>query len=194
MLIGYARVSTLDQNLDRQIDGLIDYGISKRNIYKEKITGTTKDRPQLIKMIEELEKDDIVIVFELSRLSRSTKDLFTLIDLIEKKGAQFKSLKESWLDTTTATGKLIFTFMAGITQFERDLLSEKTKEGLNAARARGRHGGRPKTYNKLKIKLAIEMYLGKKYTIAEITDATGLSKTSLYRFIKAEKIELLPYK
>lgn len=184
MLIGYARVSTDDQKNDRQIDQLKEYGCEK--IYEEKMTGTKKERPELNKLIEQIRKGDTIIVIELTRLSRSTKDLFYLVELIEQKGANMKSLKESWLDTTTPHGKLMFTFFAGISQFERDLISERTKEGLKSARARGKFGGRPKIkeYN---INKAIKLYNTEEYTIKEITEMTGISKGTLYNYINKKK-------
>lgn len=188
MLIGYARVSTQDQNLNRQIDSLKAIGCEK--IYQEKITGTKKNRPELEKLLDNLRAGDIVIISELTRLSRSTKDLFELVEQVHSKGADIKSLKESWLDTTTPQGRLMFTFMAGISQFERDLISQRTREGLEAARARGRKGGRP-TKDKKKIDLALKMYQGKEYTINEITKATGVSKTTLYRYIGKASEDIL---
>jgi DNA invertase Pin-like site-specific DNA recombinase len=132
MLIGYARVSTQDQSLDRQIDSL--KAVNCQKIYQEKIT----DRPELDKLLENLRPGDIIIKSELTRLSWSTNDLFLLVEAIYNKGADIKSLKELWLDTTTPTGKLMFTIMAGISQFERDLINQRTKEGLESARVRGR--------------------------------------------------------
>ena len=179
MKIGYARVSTEEQNLDRQLDSLKEAGCEK--IFQEKITGTKKERPELDKMLEHLRSGDLIIISDLTRLSRSVKDLFSLVDQIEKKGANIKSLKESWMDTSTPQGKLMFTIFAGISQFERDLISQRTLEGLAAARARGRNGGRPKKDEKA-IKLALKMYQEKTYSIAEITKATGVSKTTIYRY------------
>lgn len=95
MLIGIARVSSEEQNLDRQIDALVNYGVDKRNIYQEKITGTKRDRPQLNKMLDELQAGDIVIVSDLTRISRSTKDLLEIIDSIKNKGASIKSIKDT---------------------------------------------------------------------------------------------------
>ncbi|NLO22065.1 MAG: recombinase family protein [Syntrophomonadaceae bacterium] len=181
--IGYARVSTQDQNLDRQLDTLKEAGCDK--IYKEKITGTKKDRPELDKLFEDLRSGDTIIVSDLTRLSRSTKDLFNLVELIESKGAYIKSLKESWLDTTTPQGRLLFTFMAGISQFERDLISQRTQEGLASARARGRNGGRP-TKDKKDIEMAIKMYNSKLHSVSEIEKTTGVSKATLYRYIKKQ--------
>ena len=179
MKIGYARVSTEEQNLDRQLDSLKEAGCEK--IFQEKITGTKRERPELDKLLEHLRSGDLIIISDLTRLSRSVKDLFSLVDQIEKKGANIKSLKESWMDTSTPQGKLMFTIFAGISQFERDLISQRTLEGLAAARARGRKGGRPKKDEKL-IKLALKMYQEKTYSIAEITKATGVSKTTIYRY------------
>jgi DNA invertase Pin-like site-specific DNA recombinase len=180
MKIGYARVSTEEQNLDRQLDSLKEAGCEK--IFQEKITGTKKERPELDKLMEQLRSGDLIIISDLTRLSRSVKDLFSLVDQIEKKGANIKSLKESWMDTSTPQGKLMFTIFAGISQFERDLISQRTLEGLAAARARGRKGGRPKKDEKA-ITLALKMYQEKTYSISEITKATGVSKTTIYRYV-----------
>ena len=181
MKIGYARVSTEEQNLDRQLDSLKEAGCEK--IFREKITGTKKERPELDKLMEQLRSGDLIIISDLTRLSRSVKDLFSLVDQIEKKGANIKSLKESWMDTSTPQGKLMFTIFAGISQFERDLISQRTLEGLAAARARGRNGGRPEKDEKA-ITLALKMYQEKMYSISEITKATGVSKTTIYRYIE----------
>lgn len=184
MKIGYARVSTLDQNLDRQTDQLLEHGCER--ILQEKITGTKKDRPELEKLLDQLRCGDIIMVTELTRLSRSVKDLFALVDTIHNKGANIKSLEEPWLDTTTPQGKLLFTIFAGISQFDRDLISQRTKEGLSSARARGRKGGRPKKDIK-NIELALKMYTSRNYSISEIKKATSVSKTTLYRYIEMDK-------
>ncbi len=133
-------------------------------------------------MLEHLRSGDLLIISDITRLSKGVKDLFSLVDHIEKKGANIKSLKESWMDTSTPQGKLMFTIFAGISQFERDLISQRTLEGLAAARARGRKGGRPKKDEKT-IKLALKMYQEKTYSIAEITKATGVSKTTIYKYV-----------
>ena len=141
MKIGYARVSTQDQNLDRQRDLLLQNGCVR--IYEEKVSGTKRDRPQLQLMLDTLREGDVVIVAELSRLGRSVRDLFAIVERINEIGAQIKSLKEPWLDTTTPHGRILFTFFSGISEFERDLIRQRTKEGMAAARARGRNGGHP---------------------------------------------------
>lgn len=173
MFIGYARVSTQDQVLDRQLDALKEAGCLK--IYKEKVTGKKKERLQLQHLLEFARPGDTIVVADLTRLSRTTKDLFSLVEELNQKGINLKSLKESWMDTTTAQGKLMFTIIAGLSQFERDLVTERTKEGLAAARARGRKGGRPvaKTEN---IEKALMYYNLKTVSIADICKMCNISK------------------
>jgi len=190
MLVGYCRVSKNDMNLDRQIDALLEAGVNHRCIYQEKVTGTKREREQLNKMLEELQQDDIVIVAELSRLSRSTKDLFEIVEKIHAVGAQIKSLKESWLDTTTPQGKLMFTIFAGLAQFERDLLSERTKEGLKAAKARGRSGGRPSKRNEKE--LTVRALYNSGVIIAEILRQTGLSRSTVNRIVRDIRTDTEP--
>lgn len=182
MIFGYARVSTQEQNLDRQLDSLNVSGAEE--IIQEKITGTKSDRPELNRLLDKLRKGDVILIVDLTRLSRSTKDLFSLVDQIEKKGANIKSLKESWLDTTTPQGKLMFTFMAGISQFERDLISQRTKEGLEAARARGKQGGRKSKLDLNKKKAVYELYQQKKTTVKNICGMFDITKPTLYKVIE----------
>ena len=181
MKIGYARVSMSDQNLDRQIDLLMKEGCER--IYQEKGTGTRIDRIELNRMLEATRSGDTIVVAELTRLSRSVKDLITLVEKFNEFGADIKSLKEPWLDTTTPQGRLLFSIFAGISQFERDLIQERTVEGLNAARARGRMGGRPKADQK-KIDLALRMYEDKTSSVSEILKVSGISKATLYSYVK----------
>lgn len=141
------------------------------------------ERPELNKMFDMLRSGDTVIVTELSRFGRSVKDLLLLSDILDKKGVNLKSLKEPWADTTTPQGRMLFVIFAGISQFERDLISQRTTEGLASARARGRKGGRP-AKDKAAVTLALKMYDGKEYSISEILKATGISKTTLYRYIE----------
>jgi DNA invertase Pin-like site-specific DNA recombinase len=183
MKFGYMRVSTLDQNLDRQEMQLKEAGCEK--IFFEKVTGTKRDRPELNKMLEFLRPGDTVIVTELTRLSRSTKDLIEITELIREKGADLKSLKESWLDTTTANGKLLFTIFAALAQFERDQIAERTKEGLAAARKNGRVPGRP-SIDKEKIEYA-KFLLSQGMTMQEVAEKVGVSRMTLYRKLKEEE-------
>ena len=182
MTIGYARVSTIDQNLDRQIDAMKENGAEK--IFTEKVTGKKFDRPELLRMVDQLRDGDVVVISELTRLSRSTKDLFVIVEQIQFKGANIKSLKEAWLDTTTPHGKLMFTIFAGLSQFEADLTAQRTREGLAAARARGRLGGRPKVTSD-KSSMALKMYDSRDFTVAEICSSCNIGRTTLYRLLKA---------
>ncbi len=184
MIFGYARVSTEEQNLNRQLDQLKEAGAEK--IYKEKITGTKKDRPELKKLLDYAREGDTIIITDLTRISRSTKDLISLVEELGARGINIKSLKESWLDTTTAQGKLMFTIMAGLSQFERDLISERTKEGLKSARARGKQGGRPRV-DKGNIERALMLYDLGNVSIADICTMCKISKNTLYNYIRARK-------
>ena len=176
-VFGYARVSTEQQNLDRQIDMLEKYGVDR--IFNEKMTGTKRNRPELEKLLERLAEGDTVVVESLSRLGRSTKDLIWLMETFNEKGVNLVSLKES-IDTTSSTGKLLFTLMSALAQFERDVLADRTKEGLAAARARGRKGGRPPT-DKDAVRKAVRLYKTGEYTVSEIVEMTGVRKTTLYK-------------
>lgn len=184
-IFGYARVSTEAQNLDRQIDALKKYGVD--HIYNEKMTGTKKNRPELEKMLDRMTEGDTVVIESLSRLGRSTKDLIELTELFQSKGVHLVSLKEA-IDTSTPTGKLLFTLMSAIAQFERDTIADRTREGLRAARARGRMGGRPKTDPNI-IKKAIKLYRTGQYSIKEIEELTGVKKSTLYRNLQADTYE-----
>ena len=184
MKFGYARCSTLDQNLDWQIDALMKEGCDR--IFQEKFTGTRKDRPELLRMLDMLREGDTVIICELTRLSRSVKDLFDLVERVEKAGANIKSLKEPWLDTTTPQGRLLFTIFSGVSQFERELIRERTMEGLASARARGRMGGRPGKDQKV-VEQALTLDDSRAYSVDEISKTTGISRATLYKYINLRK-------
>lgn len=140
MILGYARVSKKDQNLDGQRDALAAAGAER--IFADTITGTARARPELDRLLLELRSGDVVVVTKYDRLARSLKDLLEIVDLIQARGAGFRSLGED-IDTTTPAGRLVFHVFASIAQFERERIVERTKEGLEAARKRGRVGGRP---------------------------------------------------
>ena len=179
MKIGYARVSTADQSLDRQTDQLKTEGCER--IYQEKVSGAKKERPELDRMLDALREGDVVVVTELSRLGRTVKGLIELLEKIRQTGADVKFLKEN-IDTSTPMGKMMFTIFSAVAEMERDLIRERTAEGLKAARARGRKGGRP-TVDEEKIDLAIRMYDSKSCTVAEITKTTGVSRATLYSYL-----------
>ena len=178
--IAYARVSTEQQSLNRQLDALERYGYDE--IFTEKMTGTKADRPELDKVRMIVREGDVVVVESLSRLGRSSKDLLNLLDEFEQKGVQVVSLKEN-IDTSTPTGKLITTVLSAISQFERDLIVQRTQEGLAAAKARGgKTGGRPPV-DKKAIDRAVKLYQSQMYSIKEITAMCGVSQASLYRYV-----------
>lgn len=183
MNFGYARVSTSEQNLDMQIEALKKYGVEK--IFSEKIS-TRKKQPKLEEMIKQLRKGDTVVIYKLDRISRSTKHLIQLSEQFDYMGVNFVSLKDN-IDTTNPMGRFFFRTMASIAELERDIISERTKDGLSEARARGRNGGRPKT-NMNKIETALKMYDSKNFSIKEITKATQVSQSTLYRYVREREI------
>jgi DNA invertase Pin-like site-specific DNA recombinase len=180
MIFGYCRVSTEEQVLDRQLESLKKYNCDE--IFMEKITGTKANRPELNKLKEKVREEDIVVIESLSRLGRSTKNLLELVEYFKGRKVKLISTKEN-IDTESATGQLLLTVLSAISQFERDLTVERTKEGLVAARARGRKGGRPKSDEKA-LNKAIKLYQSKEYSIKEIVSMTGISQSTIYRNIK----------
>lgn len=144
MKFDYARVSTDDQTFDAQIDVLEAAGAER--IFKEKKTGKNRDRAELAQLLEQLRKDDVVIVTKYDRLARSLRDLIEIVEAIRERGAGFRSLGED-IDTTTPAGRLVFHVFGSIAEFERERIVERTKEGLAAAKRRGRIGGRPAALN-----------------------------------------------
>lgn len=184
MLIGYARVSTIDQNPNLQEDALKSAGCEK--IYTDKISGTVSERPGLKKVKDVLRKGDTLVIWRLDRLGRSLKDLIEWINYLETEGVSLKSLQES-IDTTTSTGKLIFHIFGALAEFEKGLIKERTTAGLSAARARGRLGGRPYALNNDKKKLALQLYDEKKNTIKKICEMLEISKPTLYAYVRKAK-------
>ncbi len=183
MKIGYMRVSTFDQNLDLQEDALKKEGCEK--IFSDKISGAlSKDsRLGLKEALEFLRKNDTLVVYKLDRLGRSLKDLIEIVNDLGEKEIGFKSLSES-IDTTTANGKLIFHIFGAISEFERDLIRERTKSGLEAARARGRKGGRPKKINSEMIKMAKKLHSDKSLKIKDILETLKVKRATFYRMLK----------
>ena len=186
MLFGYARVSTEDQNLNRQLDQLKKHGVDTRNIYKEKMTGTKKERPELQKLLDYVKNGDTIVIADLTRLSRSTRDLVSLAEDLKVKGIELVSLKET-IDTTTATGNMMFGMLAVLAQFERDLISERTKDGLASARARGHLGGRREKLNDNQKKTLISLYNQKQSTLKEICEIFNISVPTLYKVVRESK-------
>lgn len=184
-IYGYARVSKKDQNLDRQLRALEEHGCEY--IYSEKISGV-KDRPELEKVLSLLGEGDVLIVAELTRVSRSTQDLINIVNRVTEAGATIKSIKDQWLDTTTAQGRLMLTIFAGLAEFERDLLIERVKDGMETAKEKGVTLGRPKA-NVNKLNHAIDLYLTGDYNVPQILDICGVSKSTLYREMRQRGIK-----
>lgn len=184
MRIGYARVSTIEQSLDLQIDALKRAGCEK--IIEDTVSGKTESRSGLDRAREMLREGDVLVVWRLDRLGRSLKHLIELIAELEKNGVGFQSLQES-IDTTTPGGKLVFHVFGALAEFERNLISERTRAGLNSARARGRKGGRPRKLDSQQRALAIDLYNQKKHGIDEICRTVGISKPTLYAYVRGAK-------
>jgi DNA invertase Pin-like site-specific DNA recombinase len=190
MKIGYAWVSTQDQELGLQLDALEQAGCEK--IYQEKISGAGKARPQLMTLLDHLRAGDVVIVWKLDRLARSLKDLVSLVNQIQEKGASFHSINDQ-IDTTNAHGKFAFHLFAALAEFERDITRERTKAGLAAARTRGRVGGRPKGLSKKaqhKAVLAERLYREDELSISEICEQLSISKGTLYNYLRHQGVDV----
>jgi DNA invertase Pin-like site-specific DNA recombinase len=187
MLIGYARVSKSDgsQNLDLQRDALLNEGISSDNIYEDESSGKNTTRPGLDSCLKALREGDSLVIWKLDRLGRSLQHLVNTVQKLTDKNIGLKVLtgKGANIDTTTSTGKLMFGFFASLAEFERDLIIERTKAGLESARARGKRGGRKFILTKAQIRLA-EAAMGKKETIvSDLSKELGISRATLYRYI-----------
>jgi len=183
MLIGYARVSTQDQTLNLQMDALKTIGCDK--IFTDTASGANTERQGLADALKFVRPRDTLVVWRLDRLGRSLRHLIDTITYLNSRLVGFKSLTEN-IDSTTSGGKLIFHIFGSLAEFERDLIRERTLAGLQAARARGRMGGRPKTLNTpKKIAMAQRLYDDKNNTIDEICKTLNISRATLYRYIKA---------
>ena len=186
MIIGYARVSTIEQNNELQEDALKAAGCEK--IFSDKISGSIKERPGLERLRDTLRAGDTVVIWRLDRLGRSLKDLIEWISYFETNGISLKSLQES-LDTSTASGKLIFHIFASLSEFERNLIKERTVAGLVAARARGRVGGRPESLEQDQIDIAVKLYKNKEMSIDQICKFAKITKPTLYRYVRKASCE-----
>ena len=178
MHIGYARVSTEDQNLDIQRDVLTQAGCKK--LFQEKLSGARRDRPELNKLLEQLREGDTVIVWKLDRLARSTRHLLEIADALDKVGAGLKSLSEPWADTTCPAGRMVLTVFAGIAEFERELIRERTGPGGMAAMKRGVRFGRPSRLNADQTALARRL-LNEGQSATEVARTFGVHRTTIYR-------------
>jgi len=190
MLIGYARVSKADgsQVLDLQRDALIEAGVSRKQIYEDRASGKRDDRPNLEACLKALREGDVLVVWKLDRLGRDLRHLVNTVQDLADRGIGFKVLagQGADIDTTTAGGKLIFGIFAALAEFERELIRERTRAGLAAARARGRIGGRKFALTKAQVRLA-QAAMGKKETrVSDLCEELGVTRVTLYRYVGPE--------
>lgn len=187
MIFGYARVSTKDQNLDLQTDALKEAGCEE--VYSEKLSGRREKKPKLEELLTKLRKGDVVVVYSLDRLGRTSKELINLLSDFKEREIQFRSIHEGIFDTTSAMGEAVFKIIAILKAMEVQVLSERTIDGLTAARARGKKGGRPKgSYNKNKAAAAVTLYK-RELPISEITNSLKISRSTLYQYLRNEGVK-----
>lgn len=182
--IGYARVSTHEQELNLQIDALIQYGCKPTFIFTDRTSGAKSSRPGLDRCLEALEPGDTLIVWRLDRLGRSMSHLIGLIESLIEQDIGFKSIQDGAIDTTTASGELMFNIFGALAQFERRLIQERTNAGLKAARTRGRKGGRPKvSLNNSKVLMAKQMHQNQSLSVDSICESLSISRATFYRYL-----------
>ncbi|CEF22790.1 resolvase [Xanthomonas perforans] len=179
MLIGYARVSTGDQDLRQQRNELHAAGCTR--IFAEKVTGTHVKRPELTRMLDHLRTGDVVTVTRLDRLARSTRDLLDIAEQLQAKDAGLRSLAEPWADTTSPAGRMVLTIFGGIAEFERSLIVERTRSGREAAKRRGVRFGPPPTLTAAQLTHARELIEREERPMKEVADLLGVHRTTLWR-------------
>ncbi len=178
--IGYARVSTDDQNLDLQLDALYKAGISYDRLYSDKASGKEAERKELVACLKALRESDTLVVWRLDRLGRSLPDLVRIVSDLEQKGVSFESLTER-IETRSAAGKLVFHVFAALAEFERNLIRERTQAGLAAARARGRAGGRRPKLDKQQIREIKRLMSDLTIPVSQIAQRYKVSRTTIYK-------------
>jgi DNA invertase Pin-like site-specific DNA recombinase len=181
VLIGYSRISSAIQHLDLQQDALTQAGCGR--IFTDTISGAKADRPGLAAALNYLREGDVLTVWRLDRLGRSLRDLIDIVTTLEHRGIGFKSLQEG-MDTMTPGGKLIFHIMGALAECERGILRERTQAGLTAARARGRHGGRPRKLTQKGAAMAVSMLREPTNRVDDICATVGISRSTLYRYAR----------
>jgi len=183
-LIGYARVSTNEQEVQLQLDALLKAGCTKENIFIDHVSGSRANRPGLEKCLNVLQAGDTLLVWRLDRLGRSMPHLVSLVEDLHAKGVGFRSICDGVIDTTTASGELIFNMFSSLAQFERRLIQERTRAGLEAARARGRKGGRKKISNDdPRVQMAKRMHKDHGMNISKICKTLKISRATFYRYV-----------
>ena len=185
MLVGYMRVSTAEQNLDLQRDALLSAGIAPERIYDDTCSGTATNRPGLARALDVVRDGDALVIWKLDRIGRSLKHVVELVDGLQKRGVGLKVLTGG-IDTTSATGRLVFGIFATLAEFERDLILERTLAGLAAARARGRAGGRPRLMTRAKLRTAMTMMAERSNAATDVAEQLGISVSTLYAYVDGE--------
>jgi len=180
-LVGYARVSTTDQNPDLQQDALTAAGCAR--VFTDTASGALDKRPHLDALLDYLRPGDVLVVWRLDRLGRSVRHLTETVNTLAERGVGFRSLTEG-IDTTTPAGKLVFHIFAALAEFEREIIRERTNAGLDAARARGRKGGRRPKMTPGKLDTARQLYDSKEHTMEQIAEIVGVSRARLYRHLE----------
>jgi DNA invertase Pin-like site-specific DNA recombinase len=186
-LVGYARVSSNGQELQLQLDALKKAGVAKSDVFTDKVSGAKAARPGLDKCLQQLKPGDTLLVWRLDRLGRSIRHLIDLVEDLHRRSVKFKSLCDGAIDTTTASGELIFHVFSALAQFERRLIQERTNAGLKAARARGRLGGRPPMpLDDPRIQTAKKLHADKNMVVADICKTLQISRPTLYRWLSVK--------
>jgi DNA invertase Pin-like site-specific DNA recombinase len=180
MLIGYARISTDDQHLDLQRDALAKAGCER--LFEDTASGAKAERPGLTSLLSNLRADDTVVIWRLDRLGRSLKDMIHLVEQLDTAGVGLRSVQEN-IDTTSIGGRLVFHLFSALAEFERNLIRERTRAGLTAARARGRKGGRKKRLDPAKREVALRLYHERQHTVEEICRMMGVGRSTLYNYL-----------
>jgi DNA invertase Pin-like site-specific DNA recombinase len=183
VLIGYVRVSTQVQNLELQLDALRAAGVDAEHIYEEKASGKKDDRPVLAACLKSLRKGDTLVIWKLDRLGRNLKHLIEEVEMLSKRGIGFKVLAGAPIETTSPQGKLAFAIFSALAEFERDVIRERTLAGLEAARARGRKGGRKHSLSPAKLRTAQAAMANRDTSVADLAKELGVSKVTLYRHV-----------
>lgn len=184
MLIGYARVSTRDQKPHLQLDALQEAGCER--IFEETASGAKRDRPELKAVLDFMRAGDNLVVWKLDRLARSTRQLLETVEALELRGIGLKILTQN-IDTTNAGGRLIFTVFSAIAEFEREIIRERTRAGLDAARSRGRTGGRPRALSDKDLKEARVLLTDPEITVEDVARRLGVGPSTLYRYLPAAR-------
>ena len=185
VLVGYMRVSTVEQNLDLQRDALLSVGVAPERVYQDTCSGAVTNRPGLARALEVVRDGDALVIWKLDRIGRSLRHVVELVAGLHAKGIGLKVLTGG-IDTTSVTGRLVFGIFATLAEFERDLILERTMAGLAAARARGRAGGRPRLMTRAKLRTAMAMMADRGNAASDVAEQLGISVSTLYAYVDGE--------